>query len=209
MSPGRLAALIAEHRGVTIDLGTGDGRGAYRAALARPQRLIIAIDAVREDLAEISARAAKHPEHGGAPNALFVVANAEHLPKELSRIADEILVTLPSASLMRGILLGDVALLGNIARLGRKGARIKVAFNARISSQPPLRDAATLPDITPLYTRDIIAPAFAATGVRVSKARWMSPDDVARLDTTWSKRLSRGTPPRTFYIEARVADATR
>lgn len=207
MARGRLDALSAHYRGVTIDLGAGDGRFAYRAALAKPERLFIAIDPAREHVAEVSARAAKNPRFGGAPNVLYVAANIEHAPKELSRVADEILVTLPGGSLLRGILLGDTALLGKIAGLGRKNAKIKMAINARFVEEPAPKDATRLPDITPLYTRDIIAPAFATTGVRVSKARWMDPAEVANLGTTWAKRLSRRSPHRTFYIEAKVVNA--
>src|SRR5437762_3501904 len=60
-----LDELMRAHAGVTIDLGAGDGRFAYRYAAAHPDRLVIAIDPVRENLREMSARAARKPERGG------------------------------------------------------------------------------------------------------------------------------------------------
>jgi len=103
------------------------------------------------------------------------------MPRELERVADEIFVTLPSGSLMRGILLGDEMLVGGIASLGRKGAKMKIVLNTRHFDDSVPHEARGLPDVTPLYTRDIIAAAFAAKGVRIDKARWMETDEVAEF----------------------------
>jgi 16S rRNA (adenine(1408)-N(1))-methyltransferase len=61
---------------VAVDLGTGDGRRVLRAAAARPDTLIIGMDANAAGMAEASRRARR----GALPNALFVVAAAEHPP---------------------------------------------------------------------------------------------------------------------------------
>jgi 16S rRNA (adenine(1408)-N(1))-methyltransferase len=204
MGRDRLEALAAQHESVTLDLGAGDGKFAYRLAVARPELLVIAVEPVRENIAEMSAKAAKNIERGGVTNVVYVCASVEQVPKELERIADEVLVTLPWGSLMKGILLGDRTVLAGITKLGRRGATIRIVFNARIFDNPVPNDVRGLPDITPLYARDVIAPAFAGLGVRLGKAQWMEADEVARLGTTWAKRLSHRSPPRSFYIEAKV-----
>src|SRR4051794_37044460 len=117
-----LRARMSQYAGICVDLGTGDGRFAYRYAAAHPDRLVIGIDPVSEAMAELSARALRKPERGGLPNVLYVVASIERLPSELERIADEIFVNLPWGNLMRGIILGDDAVLDGIARIARRGA---------------------------------------------------------------------------------------
>ena len=62
---------------MAVDLGTGDGRRVLRAAAARPDTLVIGVDANAAGMAEASRRAARR---GALPNALFVVAAAEHPP---------------------------------------------------------------------------------------------------------------------------------
>jgi 16S rRNA (adenine(1408)-N(1))-methyltransferase len=58
------------------------------AAAADPNRLVIGIDANAAAMAEASRRAAAKPNRGGLPNALFVVAAADALPRELDETAD-------------------------------------------------------------------------------------------------------------------------
>jgi 16S rRNA (adenine(1408)-N(1))-methyltransferase len=62
---------------VAIDLGTGDGRFVLAAAAARPDTLVIGLDANAAGMAEASRRAARKD---ALPNALFAVAAAEHPP---------------------------------------------------------------------------------------------------------------------------------
>jgi 16S rRNA (adenine(1408)-N(1))-methyltransferase len=62
---------------VALDLGTGDGRAVLAAAAARPDALVIGVDASAAAMAESSRRAARR---GALPNALFAVAAAEHPP---------------------------------------------------------------------------------------------------------------------------------
>jgi 16S rRNA (adenine(1408)-N(1))-methyltransferase len=198
------AALAARYDAVTIDLGAGDGRFAYRYAIAHPDRLVVGIDPVRETLRELSAKAARKPDRGGAPNALYVVASIEHPPEELRHAADEIVVTLPWGSLMRGIVLGDETVLGGIASLARPGATLRIVLNLRIFDDPVPLDVRDLPDVTPDYVRETLAPAFARHGIAITATRFMSAEEVAALPTTWAKRLSHRAPPRSVYVECVV-----
>jgi 16S rRNA (adenine(1408)-N(1))-methyltransferase len=77
-------------------VGTGDGRFVLALARARPDTLVIGLDAVAAGMAEASRRAARrggalprggsaagperHPPRGSLKNALFAVAAAEHPP---------------------------------------------------------------------------------------------------------------------------------
>jgi 16S rRNA (adenine(1408)-N(1))-methyltransferase len=199
-----LDTIIEAHERVVVDLGAGDGKWAYRLARREQRTLVIAADPVRENLREASARAAKKRDRGGAPNALFVAAGIEQMPDELAGVADEIYITLPWGSLMRGIALGEAAVVQAIARLGKPGAAVRVVLNTRIFDDPVPIEARDLPEVTPAYVRETLAPAFARAGLTLVETREMNADEVSALGTTWSKRLSHARPPRSVLIEARV-----
>ena len=74
-----LAARIAGYRDILVDIGTGDGRYVRHIARECPASFAIGIDACRENL-----RGASRNAPG---NALFVIANALSLPRELHGLA--------------------------------------------------------------------------------------------------------------------------
>ena len=53
----QLDAMIAQYERVVVDLGAGDGKWAYRRAQAHLDELVIAIEPVRENVREASAKA--------------------------------------------------------------------------------------------------------------------------------------------------------
>jgi 16S rRNA (adenine(1408)-N(1))-methyltransferase len=204
----QLLALVEPRHGVTIDVGAGDGAWAYRYASAHPERFVIALNPVRENMREWSAKAGRKAEKGGLANVLFVVASMEAPPEELRGVADEIFVTLPWGSLMRGIILGDDVVLGGIASLGGEGASVRIVLNTRIFDDPVPLDVRDLPEVTPAYVTETLGSAFERNGLRVVKSRWMDADEVAAIGTTWGKRLSHRSPPRSVLIEATVHGST-
>ncbi len=215
---GRTAATItreellvasAPYAGVVLDVGAGDGAWAYRYAALHPSRFVIALDPVRENLREWSAKAAKKPGKGGLSNALFGVASVEAPPEELRSIADEIFVTLPWGSLMRGLIVGDGGVLAGIASFGREGASLRIVLNTRIFDDPVPIEVRDLPEVTPEYVIRTLTPLYEAHGVRIEGSRWMNADEVAAIGTTWAKRLSHRSPPRSVLIESRITKSTR
>lgn len=205
LSRDELRALIAPFAGVTLDIGAGDGAWVYRYAAAHPDRFVIALDPVRENMREWSAKAARKPDKGGLPNALFVVASVEAPPDELRGIADEVFVTLPWGSLMRGLILGDDGVLAAIASFAKDGASMRIVLNTRIFDDPVPIDARDLPEVTPEYVDATLRPLYKARGIRIENSRWMDADEVAAIGTTWAKRLSHRAPPRSVLIEATVS----
>lgn len=209
LDPARLAVVLAPHGGrVSVDLGAGDGAWAYRYAAAHPERFVIAIDPVRENMREFSARAAKKPERGGLANVLYAVASIEQLPSELCGLADEVFVTLPWGSLMRGIILADEVVLRGIASLARGDAALRIVLNTRIFDDPVPIDVRDLPEVTPDYVRDALCVPYGECGIEITQTRWMDADEVAAIGTTWAKRLSHRAPPRSVLIQARVVAST-
>jgi len=193
-----------DDRTVTLDLGAGDGLFAFRYAREHPERFVIAVDPVAENLREASAKAAKKPERGGAANAVYVVASVEHMPNELHAITDKITITLPWGSLMRGMILGEPTVLDGVAFVAKPGARLRTVLNTRIFDDPVPIEARDLPEVTPQYVRATLIPAYAARRIRIADARAMEAEEVATLGTTWAKRLSHRRPPHSVLIEAVV-----
>lgn len=204
LSRDELLALVAPYAGVALDIGAGDGAWAYRYAAANPARFVIAFDPVRENMREWSAKAARKPEKGGLSNVLFVVGSVESPPEELRGLAHEIFITLPWGSLMRGLILGDDAVVNAIASFAAEGARLRIVLNTRIFDDPVPLDARDLPEVTPEYVTGALTGPYAARGVTIDASRWMDADEVAAIGTTWAKRLSHRSPPRSVLIEATV-----
>ena len=202
ISREELLALAAPYARVVLDVGAGDGAWAYRYAAAHPEALVVALDPVGENMREWSAKAGKKPGKGGLANVLFVVGSVEQPPPEMRAVADEIAITLPWGSLMRGLILGDDVALSGVASFGRDGARARIVLNTRIYDDPVPIEARDLPALTADYVRNALAPAYARHGIEITDSRAMLADEVAAIGTTWGKRLSHRRPPPSMLIEA-------
>jgi SAM-dependent methyltransferase len=172
-------------RDLAIDLGTGDGAWVYRHARAEPQVFFVGVDNNADKLAEISRKAARKPDRGGATNALFVRASAEALPAELAGLAASVTVLLPWGSLLRAVIEPDVSVVAGIRKLCRPGGRLRV-----VSGEP--------------VRRSVVAGYQAAGFAAVVKA--ITAAEVRALHTTWASRLAFGRP-RVFTQIAATASA--
>ena len=162
---------------MALDLGTGDGRAVLAAAAARPDTLVIGVDASADAMRDASRRAARR---GALPNALFAVAAAERPP--LRGIAGEITVNFPWASLLRGVLGADDAVLAGLAALAAPSATVSALVSVvERDGVPPVPPAAEL------------AAAYARFGLRLVEARPATADEVAASGSSWAKRLRAGS----------------
>jgi 16S rRNA (adenine(1408)-N(1))-methyltransferase len=168
-------------------------------ATAHPDTLVIGIDASADGMAEASRRAARPAKKGGLPNALFVVAAAEALPPELDGCADALTVLFPWGSLLRGLLDADPAMLAGLARVTRPGADISVM----LSVTP--RD--NIPGLQTLDERALCMRAgdYAAQGLALLEARPASAEEIARVHSTWAKRLGAGAARSAWTVRLRRA----
>src|SRR5207249_2947150 len=91
-----LVSWLVAYRDVLIDLGTGDGRYVRYIAQTHPDWAVIGLDSCRENLCAISRTAPS--------NALYVIADAGSLPRELYGLASRITINFPWGSLLRGLL---------------------------------------------------------------------------------------------------------
>jgi 16S rRNA (adenine(1408)-N(1))-methyltransferase len=204
---GELERLIEGYESVAMDVGTGDGRFAYTWAADHPETFVIAMDPVREAMREFSARAQRKPARGGLPNLLYVMASIEQPPTELEGRANLIFVNLPWGSLMRGIIEADDIVLGNLSRLAADGAQVRIILNTRVFDDPVPLDVLGLPEVTAEYAQTVLTPAYQEHGLQLTGARFLTPEELLELGTTWAKRLSHRTPPPSFLIEAQKQPA--
>jgi 16S rRNA (adenine(1408)-N(1))-methyltransferase len=169
---------------VLADLGTGDGRFVLAAAAADPTRLVVGIDPVASSLGEASRRAGAPPHKGGLPNALFIAAAAESLPRGLHAVVERVTVNLPWGSLLRGALALDEAAAAGIACLVAPGGTVELLV------APADRDRlAGDVSVERRLEGGCLVDDWRRHGLCLTEARPATSAELAATPTTWAKRL--------------------
>ena len=140
---------------------------------------MIGIDADAVSMCEASRKAARPPNKGGVPNAMFVVGSVGSLPDELDAVADDVLVTFPWGSLLRGVLGIDPTGLGGIARVAKVGGEIRALVSV------------TERDGLGLSAR-VDPSVYDAQGLRLIEARPAMESEIGATNSSWAKRLRAG-----------------
>ena len=190
--------------GVVVDLGTGDGRYAYRSARENPDRFYIGIDVERRALEKVSERIHRKAAKGGLPNVLFVHASVEELPTELDGVADEIHVHFPWGSLLRALAVGDEAVLRRLRRIASPRGWLEVLIGV-----DEIRDAGEartlrLPPLTEEYLGSTLSPRYAVAGFEVEDSGIIPASEWPHLDTSWAKRLRHNDRRRLLFLIAQA-----
>ena len=168
---------------MTLDLGTGDGHFVLARATARPDELVVGMDASQAAMAEASRRAARSTRRGGLPNARFVVAAAESLPSELAGVGDLVTVHFPWGSLLRGAMGADPQVAERLAILVAAGGRLRLLLSGApgdarsgVSEVDPARVVAT----------------FVRLGLVAGEVRPATLADAHAARSSWGRRLLSG-----------------
>jgi 16S rRNA (adenine(1408)-N(1))-methyltransferase len=186
--PGFTHRLAGSAR-VLVDLGTGDGRFVQHMAASDPAILAVGIDACREQFRAVSRHA--------PVNAVFIIAAAETLPRELDGAATRLTVNFPWGSLLSGLLTGE-AVVGGLARLVRPGAQLEVRLNAGALAEAGfgLEEG-----------EERIRQRLRDAGFAVRRPTWWGPEELRVFPTTWAKRLAFGRDPRAVELRAARGEA--
>lgn len=185
LSAEALSAHLKSYREILIDLGTGDGRYVQQMAQAYPEKFIIGLDACRENLREVSRRS--------LPNALYLIANAENLPPELSGLASEITINFPWGSLLSGLLASDSAVLASLHNIAKPGAKLEIRLNSSALLQGGYE---------PEKAGASIQQNLRCHGFAVGKTQKLDQAALRTYPTTWAKRLGFGRDPHALYLQA-------
>lgn len=173
-------------RSVSVDLGTGDGKFVLHEARREPGSFVVGIDACRENL---------HAAARGAPgNALFAIANACALPKDLMGLADRVTINFPWGSLRDGLLCAEPHLLAGLRLLARPRAALEVRLNASALAEAGW---------TLQAGADQAAEVLRSTGVWVRSVRRLDAADLRACPTTWARRMAFGRSPEAVEIIGR------
>lgn len=151
-------------------------------------------------MSEASRRAARSAGRGGQPNALFVVAAAERLPRELLGVADELTIQFPWGSLLRGALAVDEAAANGIVSILRPGACATVT----LSITP--RDGLTLASLDEPGAAGDLADRWACLGLEVASVAPATADELRATGSTWAKRLAAGRQRPAWRFTLRRVD---
>src|SRR3954451_24143865 len=170
MEAAELSEAVRGHDDVIVDLGTGDGRFVLREARERPRSLVVGIDPVAEAMGESARRAARRPVRGGAPNALFLVAAVEDLPRALDGTAGLVAVNFPWGSLLAGVARPEPEIMTPIARLLRPEGRLVPSITLSAASDSDYSERLELPPLDRDYVEGRLAPGWRAAGL--ANVRW-------------------------------------
>ena len=160
---------------VLIDIGTGDGRFVQHMAQSCSSQFVIGIDACRENLCRISRKEVW--------NALYVIANAEALPSELSGRATSITVNFPWGSLLTGLLTSESRVLDGLQRIAQPGAWLEIRLN---------RSALLQVGWSLEQGGCMMQQALQTSGFDVKAVLQLDVKALRGYPTTWAKRLAHG-----------------
>ena len=183
-----------------IDIGTGDGRHVIDVARATPDRLVIGVDAVAENMSDASRKAAAAQRKGGLANALFVRAAAERLPGPLAGRADQVTVNYPWGSLMRIVAEPDPDGLAGLRGLCKPGAGLRVLLNYTVIADRPYMERLGLGEIADPADSPALPEIYKAAGFILETREIFAGDPPVR--TRWGRQLVRGGARRTLLLEA-------
>ncbi len=172
---------------MVVDLGTGTGQSVLRAARRDPDALFVGIDPDAAALREASHAAARAERRGGLPNVVFMVDAAETLPGPLAGRADLVTIALPWGSLLRGLLTADAALLDAVTALLKTGGELELLLSTAPTDGAPIL-------LSSEGDAHALACAYESAGLAALECRAATADDVARLSSSWGRRL--GIPRR-------------
>jgi hypothetical protein len=151
---------------------------------------------------DASRLAARQPNKDGLRNALFVLAAAEHLPSELDGRVDELRITLPWGSLVRGAVCAEPWLVDGMHRLLRPGAVVKVLLSVME------RDAAMgLPSLD-AGSLDVLAGTYRTLGFTPLEARAATFEDIRESGSSWARRLDIPRSRPAWWLRLGVPEPT-
>lgn len=178
-----LMERVANYNRVALDLGTGDGRYVRCMAERHPGNFFIGMDACRENLRANSQRK--------LPNALFVIAGAQALPRELNGLASHITINFPWGSLLESLLNDDPSLMNGLSSITRLRAGMEVLLNA---------EALAMAGWSLESGADQIERLLNAAGWKTKSRAFLDAPALRSVPTTWAKRLAFGRDPRAMRL---------
>lgn len=189
---------------IVMDLGTGDGKFAYRFARKDETAFYIGIDADRTSLADASAKAAKKPARGGCPNAAFLCFNLLDVPQELHGLADKIYINFPWGSLMYAVVTPHIDKMADMAKLAKNGAPFEMFLNLYVFENEQQRQDMRLPEVNADYVEKTLIPAYKQAGIDIAHYSFDDPEALKDHPSSWAGRLIRRSGRNTLHMKGAI-----
>ena len=183
-----------------VDIGTGDGRFVSASARAEPNKFFIGIDANVKPLEKPSMKATRKPAKGGLPNLMFVQAAAEALPSEFDTIADEIHIHFPWGSLLKGVAVGDPAIIDSLRRIAAPGCILEIVIGIDSERDKTEIGRLGIPALSDEYFRAHLIPKYETRGFELVKRGTLTSAVWSRLETSWARKLSGGSGREAIFL---------
>src|SRR6185503_9279368 len=178
-----LQMRLRNYNHIHLDLGTGDGRFTHYMAEQHPCSFFIGVDACRENLRANSSRK--------LPNALFVIASAQSLPKELNGLISHITINFPWGSLLESLLTGDARLMNSLEQISSSVASLDIRLNGGALAEAGMALKAGA---------DQIYNNMLRSGWQINTPLLMNANTLRNFPSTWAKRLAFGRDPRAIAM---------
>lgn len=190
-----------EYREIELDLGTGNGRYIYKKAQENPEKLYIGIDPAEKQLRKYSKKAIRK----NLGNALFVLASAEMLPKELVDSADRLNILLPWGSLLDYVANFEKKRIQEILNLLKSKGILRIIFGYNLEQEPTETERLELEKLDKKYVEEKLIPKYENLNLELLEYKKLEKEELRNLETSWSKKLSFGKPRPVFHIEFQKA----
>jgi predicted RNA methylase len=181
-----LNARLANYQRIILDLGTGDGRYVRYLAERNPHWFFIGMDSCRENLHEHS--------RAKLSNALFIIASAQNLPRELHGRVSHITINFPWGSLLESLLESDANLMHGLECISSTVTSLSLHLNGGALAEMG----------TSLETgAGKIYHNLLRFGWRVDTPVQIGAPSLRGFPSTWARRLAHGRDPRAMALKGR------
>lgn len=177
----------ASFKKVILDLGTGDGRFAFKNAIKNKDTLYIGLDPAEKQIQIYS----KKSNRKKLKNVLYVLGSLERMPEELSATVDKIFINLPWGTLLENIVKSKEVYTEELSRILKDNGEIEIIFGYVPELEPSETERLGLPTIE--GDSDVLK-AFSTfkKNFEIIEMRRLLKEDLDSIETTWAKKLKFG-----------------
>ncbi len=199
ISVENLKEVAAEYTSVHVDLGTGDGRFVYEAALKDQSTLFIGVDPVEKQLREYSVKSVRKK----LSNVLFLTSSLENLPINLTEIADKVSVILPWGTLLGQIVNPSPEGVTKLTGLLKTGGELEIVLGYSPELEPSESDRLDLPNLSQEYVENVVVKAFETLsgGMELNTLELFPKEKLTDIGSNWAKKLAFGRPRQIYRLK--------
>lgn len=202
-TPTEIETFLNQYKKRVIDVGAGDAKGSLRYARANSDCAVIALDLSWDAFNKTSKKAVKKFDRGGAPNIMFLCANAFELSTFIEEKIDLMRIYLPWGDLLEGLAENNEKLLTSLSGALREDAELEIVINSEIWKENLPKHLSHLGEITPDFfvVNNSVLENF---GFALKETRFLNDDEIKDLDTTWSAKLMSSRTTANFVMAKAV-----